>query len=266
MMQSTTYLFGAIALAISLGACNQNSTTTPESNATGGGISSSEAAPETPESPPTLQFTALEWDASPVSLELQDQVGKTFEFSCPPGDASQTIWGTGVYTSDSSICTAAVHAGLFSAETGGNLTLEILAGQDLYTGSQQNEVTSSDYGAWDGSFRFPEASSNAATTPNIQWDSTPGSFGIAENVGDRYSFNCPANGELGASVWGTDTYTNDSAICVAAVHAGKIDPTAGGLITIEIAPGQDSYTGGDRNGVVTADYGPWGGSFIFVDE
>ncbi|ANV86973.1 LCCL domain-containing protein [Picosynechococcus sp. PCC 7117] len=266
MMQSTTYFFGAIALTFSLGACTQNNTT-PESNATGGGtVATPESAPETPASPPTLQFTTLEWEASPVSLEIQDQVGQIFEFSCPPGDPNQRIWGTGVYTSDSSICAAAVHAGLFAAETGGNLALEILAGQDLYTGSQQNAVTSRDYGAWDGSFRFPEASGNAATTPNIQWDSTPGSFGIAENVGDRYSFNCPPNGELGASVWGTDIYTNDSAICVAAVHAGEIDLATGGPITIEIAPGQDSYTGGDRNGVVTADYGSWGGSFIFLDE
>ncbi|MBV5261169.1 hypothetical protein FLX56_22395 [Synechococcus moorigangaii CMS01] len=266
-MQSTISLLGAIALALSLGACSQNSIA-PESNATGGGtVAPPEAAPETPASPPVLQFTALEWEATPISLEIQDQVGQTFEFSCPPGTPSQSLWGTNVYTSDSSICTAAVHAGLFSAATGGDLTLEILAGQNFYTGSQQNEVASSDYGAWDGSFRFPEADgSAAATTPNIQWDSTPGSFGIAENVGDRYSFSCPPSGELGVSVWGTDTYTNDSAICIAAVHAGKINLTTGGPITIEITPGQDSYTGSDRNGVVTADYGPWGGSFIFVDE
>lgn len=31
---------------------------------------------------------------------------------CPPGGAARTVWGTRVYTYDSSVCTAAVHAGL----------------------------------------------------------------------------------------------------------------------------------------------------------
>lgn len=264
-MKYAIYSLGAIALGFFLGSCNQQNTIAPESNSTGGTVPS--PAVETPEAPVELKFTALEWAATPISLEIQDKLGQTFNFSCPPGDANQVLWGTGLYTSDSSICAAAVHAGLFSPDTGGNLTLEILEGQELYTGSTQNEVSSSDYGAWDGSFRFPEAASVAETAiPNIQWNSTPGSFGISENVGDRHRFNCPPNGELGAAVWGTDIYTNDSAICAAAVHAGKIDPTTGGPVTIEIAPGQDSYTGGDRNGVVSADYGPWGGSFIFVDK
>ncbi|WP_024544409.1 LCCL domain-containing protein [Picosynechococcus sp. NKBG15041c] len=260
--------FGAIALITSLAACNNQSAVSPSSG--GAVVSPGETpTPDTPAPAPELTFTALEWSATPISLEIQGQLGQTFEFSCPPGSANQPVWGTGIYTSDSSICTAAVHAGLFTAETGGDLSLEVLAGENFYTGSSQNEVTTDDYGPWEHSFRFPEAIvSDQNQPPTIRWDSTPGSFSIGENIGDRYRFTCPAVAELQtqALIWGTDTYTNDSAICVAAVHAGKITALAGGPVTIEITPGEDSYSGGDRNGVVSADYGPWGSSFIFVDE
>ena len=41
--------------------------------------------------------------------------------------------------------------------------------------------------------------------------------------GERIELVCPAigNAAMGA-VWGTDIYTDDSAICAAAVHAGAI--------------------------------------------
>jgi hypothetical protein len=81
--------------------------------------------------------------------------------------------------------------------------------------------------------------------------------------GSRYTFTCTPNGTL-QSIWGTDTYTDDSSICTAAVHAGLITLAAGGTVTIEIRPGQDSYTGSDRNGVTSNDYGTWGGSYVLV--
>jgi hypothetical protein len=83
--------------------------------------------------------------------------------------------------------------------------------------------------------------------------------------GLRLAYICPANPEQGFNtVWGTDTYTDDSAICAAAVHAGKIT-TAGGNILLEIRAGQDSYEGSTRNGVTSNPYGNWGGSYVFVN-
>ncbi|MCC6567201.1 MAG: protease B, partial [Chloroflexi bacterium] len=49
-------------------------------------------------------------------------------------------------------------------------------------------------------------------------------------------------------------------VCVAAVHAGAIT-TDGGVIRVTMLEGQESYTGSERNGVTTQDYGSWGGSF-----
>ena len=74
---------------------------------------------------------------------------------------------------------------------------------------------------------------------------------------------CPANGSPG-SIWGTDVYTDDSPICTAAVHAGLITVRSGGTVTLEIRPGQSSYTGSLRNGVNSQSWGSWHGSYVFV--
>ena len=85
------------------------------------------------------------------------------------------------------------------------------------------------------------------------------------NTGERYDYDCPAGGEPHI-VWGTDTYTDDSSVCTAAVHLGEITLEDGGTVTIEIADGEDSYEGTERNGIETSDYPSWPGSFVFVLE
>jgi len=65
------------------------------------------------------------------------------------------------------------------------------------------------------------------------------------------------------SVWGSGTYTDDSNIAKAAVHAGKIRDGQTGWVTIKILPGQKRYQGTTANGVESIDYGSWHGSFMF---
>ncbi|RYI99233.1 MAG: hypothetical protein EON47_17390 [Acetobacteraceae bacterium] len=51
---------------------------------------------------------------------------------------------------------------------------------------------------------------------------------------------CPV-AQLGSgSVWGTDTYTADSATCRAALHAGMVG-RQGGTVTLEMLPGATRY-------------------------
>jgi hypothetical protein len=64
-----------------------------------------------------------------------------------------------------------------------------------------------------------------------------------------------------STVWGTDIYTNDSSVCLAAAHAGVITLEDGGMIEVTMLPGEESYEGTERNGVTTNDYGEWGDSF-----
>ena len=81
--------------------------------------------------------------------------GQRFTYYLPPGgSASGRLWGTDVYTDDSSIGTAAVHAGLISFQNGGTVTIEIRQGQSSFSATTRNGVTSNAYGSWPGSFVF----------------------------------------------------------------------------------------------------------------
>jgi LCCL domain/Putative Ig domain len=82
--------------------------------------------------------------------------------------------------------------------------------------------------------------------------------------GERFTYSCPANNpSISPSAYGTDVYTDDSSICLAALHSGLIRQ-AGGVVTIEIKPDAGSYTGSTRNGVSSKSYGAYKGSYVFV--
>lgn len=100
-----------------------------------------------------------------------------------------------------------------------------------------------------------------AEAPDVSWDLDAAQYRGQD--GDRIAFLCPPDGDATASVWGTKTYTDDSSVCAAAVHAGLINTVEGGRVIIEIAPGEDAYQGTEANGVTSQDYGAWQGSFTF---
>jgi hypothetical protein len=208
--------------------------------------------------------TPTTWEATASSLTGND--GKGFTLMCSPGGTAHSVWGSGVYTSDSSICTAAVHAGLITYERGGTVTIELRPGRPIYGASESNGVTSSPFGAFRRSFIFQstkEREQKEAVPDDVTlilWN-TPGTI-LAYEAGKTHKFKCPAKGKEGA-VWGTDVYTADSSICPAAVHAGQINLENGGTVTIELRPGQASYQGTTRNGVKTNEYGAYAHSFVF---
>lgn len=111
-------------------------------------------------------------------------------------------------------------------------------------------------------------SATTATAPTAiaPWDATVGNvLGNTEgNIGKRYSFVCPAGGQIGATVWGVGPYTDDSAICPAAVHAGLITTGKGGTVTFVVENGSASYAASTANGVTTNDYDSWPRQFSFV--
>jgi hypothetical protein len=73
-------------------------------------------------------------------------------FICTPGGTAGPLWGTDDYTSDSSVCTAAVHAGKITFASGGTVTIEHRAGMSTYAGSARHGVTSASWGSWSCSF------------------------------------------------------------------------------------------------------------------
>jgi hypothetical protein len=105
----------------------------------------------------------------------------------------------------------------------------------------------------------------AEAIPNITWDTSPGKLGLDRRIEEEFSFNCMPQGsnDVG-TVWGSKTYTSDSSICSAALHVGAIDRN-GGIVTIQIMPGSEFYTGSTSNGVTTSDYSSYESSFVFVN-
>lgn len=202
------------------------------------------------------------WSAT--AKDLRGRNGERFSFTCPANGGAFTVWGTDVYTDDSSVCTAAVHAGVITFVGGGTVSIEIRAGQSSYAGSTRNGVSTKAYGSWGGSFVVAGGSAGTGGGAGLggsTWnaDAKP----LRGSNGKRYTFTCPAGGTP-LTVWGSDVYTDDSSVCTAGVHAGVITTAGGGKVTIEIAAGRLSYTASTRNGVTTRSYGSWSGSFVVV--
>lgn len=199
------------------------------------------------------------WETT--ATHLRGNIGEEYEIDCPPDGTELSIWGTGIYTDDSSICTAAVHAGLIDFERGGRVVFVIREGMPAYTSSNLNNIFSGSWGEWEGSFVFPDADINLEDVRN-SWSTTAQAF--PGNSG-QYTIKCPSNGEV-HSIWGTDIYTDDSSICTAAVHAGIITLEAGGYVQFEIIEGQEAYNSTQRNGITSSNWDAWGRSFIFVEN
>jgi hypothetical protein len=76
--------------------------------------------------------------------------------------------------------------------------------------------------------------------------------------GDKVA--CPKSCTTG-TIYGTSTYTTDSPVCVAAVHAGVVKADKGGEITIHIKDGEKAYKGSKANGVTSKGWGKYEKSF-----
>ncbi|KAI8501193.1 hypothetical protein Bbelb_212880 [Branchiostoma belcheri] len=85
--------------------------------------------------------------------------------------------------------------------------------------------------------------------------------------GESFTVVCPADcATTGRPVWGTAIYTDDSGICRAAIHDGRI-PAYGGVVRVDKLPGQSSYQGSTQNGITTSSWFSWHGvSFAFSQE
>ncbi len=87
----------------------------------------------------------------------------------------------------------------------------------------------------------------------IASDAPVNMHGLCDTTGAVYYFRVTGLAE--GQVWGTDTYTRDSILGAAAVHAGLLKPGASAVLRVTIVPALKSYQGTARNGVTTTDYG-----------
>jgi hypothetical protein len=179
-------------------------------------------------------------DADMTPGHCTQPVGGRCALVCPASDGTRGgIEGTDTYSSYSSICAAAIHAGVLRRGQAGPVVIVIGAGKSSYRGSERNGVTSSDHGARAGSFIFAADGVPGAISWQTAWSRIPADFTGSVTV------TCPQGGDTTAKIWGTDVYTVESSICVAAVHAGVIT-TQGGTITVQRTPGLRQYPATER--------------------
>jgi len=191
--------------------------------------------------------------------------------SCPQGCAKEagTVWGTGVYTDDSAVCPALVHAGVLP-DSGGVASITFVRGLLAYVGSERNGIRSASFGKWRRSFYGQALGSDGkaiAAPPELPAEGTAlidcshrGAV-VDGEAGANLTFVCPAGcAQQHYSLWGSGPYTSDSHLCAAATHAGIL-PAEGGRALVTLIEGQPSYAASTKNGVVAHKYGKYGRSF-----
>ncbi len=94
--------------------------------------------------------------------------------------------------------------------------------------------------------------------------STPAPYNMTAQRGNNgQSFVYTLVGDSGGgNIWGTDTYTVDSYLGRAAVHAGVLAPGEMGAVRVTIRPGMGSYLGTSRFGTGSYGYGAYDSSYV----
>lgn len=213
--------------------------------------------------------------ANLLSSDYGARVGESFTFVVR-GEIDGSVWGTNLYTSDSSLAAAAVHAGAVRVGEEAVVRVTVVDGPPQFTGTDRNGVQSmpwnNSHGAYTAFFIYRLDGGLAAT------NAVPGRFlvgnavpetdlkldpGTMANYHDQIgrSFRLPLVGATEGWVWGTDTYTHDSALATAAVHAGLLQPGQAGVVRVTITPSPSQFFGSSRNGVTSHDWDNTGGFY-----
>ena len=93
----------------------------------------------------------------PGNLEnFQGQVGQklAFRVTGAANAANGALWGQDIYTTDSSLALAAVHAGVLKPGQVGVVKVAILGPQNAFQGSTRNGVASNAFGNYPGSYKI----------------------------------------------------------------------------------------------------------------
>lgn len=238
---------------------SSSSSSSPATSAAGGPVGSGAAAPGIVPAGPDLVLSSdvRSSDPCPRSISISPDLPTPFSCTCSAEATTESnVWGTDAYTDDSGLCRSALHAGVVSSK-GGLITVTRGAGKPLYVGTTRNGVTSNDYPASPRSIEF-KGTAPPPPGPGL----CPKSLAISRELPTPFTCRCSAEAAQNGSVWGTDVYTDDSAMCRAAFHAGRI-PLGGGVVTVMRGQGRALYVGTTRNGVVSYDYPASSASITF---
>jgi hypothetical protein len=179
------------------------------------------------------------------------------------GDFVATVTAGGVLSAQGGTITGRVAAnGTVTFDTGGsNIVFGYTTGQ-IANGRLTATGQITQGGTLLATYRV-DAPRTTATTTTVSAVTAPSNLvGYRNRVGQTFEFT--VTGGAGSAIWGTDVYTDDSSIARAAVHAGVLAVGQTKVVTVTILPGQSSYPASTRNGVTSASWGAWSGSYSFA--
>jgi hypothetical protein len=105
--------------------------------------------------------------------------------------------------------------------------------------------------------RSPDAEPDAAAVNALP---DPGSLTNYEvHIGKTFYFT--VTGAVQGSLWGTDVYTTDSTLALAAVHVGVLKPGQTGVVKVTMLPSPPAFQGSTKNGVTSSGYGVYRAAF-----
>ena len=153
--------------------------------------------------------------------------GKIFRVNCPNCFAEKfTVFGSMFYHPLSSICKAASHIGILPDKKGGEVMIEITNGMLIYNGSTGKDgKVSASIGKSDSSFKIKKAK----PFKKIECITTAQSVDFAlAPILSKFVVSCPKNcSKTKSIVYGTEIYTDNSPICLSAIHYGMISDNGG---------------------------------------
>jgi LCCL domain len=82
---------------------------------------------------------------------------------------------------------------------------------------------------------------------------------LAQPVGATYYFR--VTGDVNGPCWGTDVYTGDTSIAVAAVHMGLVEAGMSVIVRVEAVSPPAAFQGSARHGVTSHDFGRYGSAY-----
>ena len=154
----------------------------------------------------------------------ESDIGKIYRITIT-GTVGGAIWGTDIYTSDSYIPAAAVHAGFITNGQTKEVYIKVVQGLNEYIGSTRNGVSTSGYGGWGLSYQFVSAPMSYKATIS------PG--------GVEWSYTNPNASWL----------NGNSRLLIDMRQVGSIDPTKISNVKIlDAYDGPVTYTSHDNNG------------------
>jgi uncharacterized protein (TIGR03067 family) len=159
------------------------------------------------------RYRAQSIDAPTLNAtEFRNRFGEQFDVEVT-GSKAGFIWGTDVYTCDSSIALAAVHAGLVKIGEKATVTVTIVKSPAAHHGSERNGVTSNNWGSFPASFVLHRNAIPAAdTAPNavrLLWNRLNSARGTVSLAVGPQGTMLGSSIDLGRPIDGTDGWKSN---------------------------------------------------------